>query len=208
MATHTPVFLPGESHGQRSLVGYSPRGHKRAGHDWATKPPPREKTAAHMFLHSQKQLFLSVICVPFHERNSESICVLVYERDSESKCKWIPVRETRGFSWLKVLVFNCRLYLRYLGASTFLSWGRALKGRDWISMILSAQSPASIHQWQAICAIYHITHIMIDHSETAAIEKISWQSLPQIVKQKFWNCLRKSHKVTEVTYLAEKKMTG
>ena len=22
----TPVFLPGESHGQRSLVGYSPRG--------------------------------------------------------------------------------------------------------------------------------------------------------------------------------------
>ena len=27
MATHT-VFLPGKSHGQRSLVGYSPRGHK------------------------------------------------------------------------------------------------------------------------------------------------------------------------------------
>ena len=25
----TPVFLPGESHGQRSLVGYSPRGHKK-----------------------------------------------------------------------------------------------------------------------------------------------------------------------------------
>ena len=23
-----PVFLPGESHGQRSLEGYSPRGHK------------------------------------------------------------------------------------------------------------------------------------------------------------------------------------
>ena len=24
----TPVFLPGESHGRRSLVGYSPQGHK------------------------------------------------------------------------------------------------------------------------------------------------------------------------------------
>ena len=24
----TPGFLPGESHGQRSLTGYSPRGHK------------------------------------------------------------------------------------------------------------------------------------------------------------------------------------
>ena len=32
----TPVFLPGKSHGQRSLPGYSPWGHKRVGHDWAT----------------------------------------------------------------------------------------------------------------------------------------------------------------------------
>ena len=28
MATHTPVFLPGESHEQKSLAGYSPRGRK------------------------------------------------------------------------------------------------------------------------------------------------------------------------------------
>ena len=34
----TPVFfLPGESHGQRSLTGYSPWGHKRVGCDLATK---------------------------------------------------------------------------------------------------------------------------------------------------------------------------
>ena len=33
----TPVFLPGKFHGQRSLEGYSPRGLKRVGHDWATK---------------------------------------------------------------------------------------------------------------------------------------------------------------------------
>ena len=26
----TPVLLPGESHGQRSLVGYSPEGHKES----------------------------------------------------------------------------------------------------------------------------------------------------------------------------------
>ena len=32
----TPVFLPGESHGQRSLVGYSPWG-CRVRHDWAHK---------------------------------------------------------------------------------------------------------------------------------------------------------------------------
>ena len=26
----TPVFLPGKAHGQRSLAGYSPRGHKES----------------------------------------------------------------------------------------------------------------------------------------------------------------------------------
>ena len=29
----TPVFLPGESHGQRSLAGYRPWGHKESGQD-------------------------------------------------------------------------------------------------------------------------------------------------------------------------------
>ena len=33
----TPAFLPGESHGPRSLVGYSPWGHKRVGRDLVTK---------------------------------------------------------------------------------------------------------------------------------------------------------------------------
>ena len=33
----TPVFLPGKAHGQRSLVGHSPRDRSRAGHDLAAK---------------------------------------------------------------------------------------------------------------------------------------------------------------------------
>ena len=33
----TAVFLPGKSHGQRSLVGYSPWGHKRVVHNSVTK---------------------------------------------------------------------------------------------------------------------------------------------------------------------------
>ena len=32
----TPVFLPGESYGQRSLVGYGPQGHKKLNTDEAT----------------------------------------------------------------------------------------------------------------------------------------------------------------------------
>ena len=33
----TPLFLPGESHGQRSLTSYSPWGHKRVRNDLVTK---------------------------------------------------------------------------------------------------------------------------------------------------------------------------
>ena len=36
----TPVFLPGTSHGQRSLAGYSPWRRKKTGHDLGTKQQP------------------------------------------------------------------------------------------------------------------------------------------------------------------------
>ena len=42
----SPVFLPGEHHGQRSLVGFSPRGHKES------------DTTGH--------LTLSTLSLPFH----------------------------------------------------------------------------------------------------------------------------------------------
>ena len=37
----TPVFLPGESHGRRSLVGYSPRGHKESDMTERLHPEPQ-----------------------------------------------------------------------------------------------------------------------------------------------------------------------
>ena len=40
----TPVFLPGKSHGQRSLAGYSPEGCKRFRHDSETKQQHQEST--------------------------------------------------------------------------------------------------------------------------------------------------------------------
>ena len=42
----TPVFLPGKFHGERSLVGYSPRSHKESD---VTEGTP---TCAHTHLHS------------------------------------------------------------------------------------------------------------------------------------------------------------
>ena len=52
-----PVFLPGESDGQRSLVGYSPWGpqrvgHKESGHDWAAQH--RRSTSAFKAFNSEK----------------------------------------------------------------------------------------------------------------------------------------------------------
>ena len=42
---YTPVFLPGESHGQRSLVGYSPWGHKDAHYCFLLASLKEEATA-------------------------------------------------------------------------------------------------------------------------------------------------------------------
>ena len=38
----TPVFLPGESHGQRRLAGYRSLGSQRFRHNWVTKSSPLE----------------------------------------------------------------------------------------------------------------------------------------------------------------------
>ena len=34
---NSPLLLPGKSHAQRSLAGYSPPDRRRVGHDWATE---------------------------------------------------------------------------------------------------------------------------------------------------------------------------
>ena len=46
----TPIFLPGKSHGQRSLVGDSPGSHKRVRHNFATKQQPQLTTLLRAYL--------------------------------------------------------------------------------------------------------------------------------------------------------------
>ena len=57
MAT-TPVFLPGEFHGQRSLLGYSPWESQREGHDWETNTHTRDNQFS--------SLCLFCCCFPLH----------------------------------------------------------------------------------------------------------------------------------------------
>ena len=55
---YTPVFLPGKSQGQRSLVGYSLWSHKGVRHDLAIKPQYPLCLALYMFiLHDPKLKF-------------------------------------------------------------------------------------------------------------------------------------------------------
>ena len=66
----TPIFLPGKSHGQRSLASYSTWGHRRVGHDLMTKTT-REYylllcNCAGLFLWASTFSFVQVGFVTFH----------------------------------------------------------------------------------------------------------------------------------------------
>ena len=56
----TPVFLPGESHGQRSLVGYSPWGRTRLS-DWARTQRLSQETVIERFRVLSKAQTLQVV---------------------------------------------------------------------------------------------------------------------------------------------------
>ena len=66
----TPVFLPGEFHGQRSLVGYSPWGHKES--DTA------ERLTLSLTIPLLRVVFMSssIVCMIFLETGS--LCQLLH----------------------------------------------------------------------------------------------------------------------------------
>ena len=51
-----PVFLPGESHGQRSLVGYSPWGRKKSNRTEATELAHDEGSILHHALNELSRI--------------------------------------------------------------------------------------------------------------------------------------------------------
>ena len=54
----TPVFLPGRSHGQRSLVGYSPWSCKEVRYDWMTKQQAKKWI---LTLNTSQRKFISLL---------------------------------------------------------------------------------------------------------------------------------------------------
>ena len=85
----TPVFLPGKSHGQRSLVGYSPQGHKESD---MTK---RTHMRAHTHTHTHNaHLPFPKSEVPLGWR---SVYSLLSSINGTTKCGWQHICLQHGF---------------------------------------------------------------------------------------------------------------
>ena len=80
----TPLFLPEKSHGQRSLAGYTPWGHKRVRHDWATEQQQQQREL-HQHTHTHTIIFLG-----------NKICI--YERVAHASDGNVPQPQKVGYS--------------------------------------------------------------------------------------------------------------
>ena len=100
----TPVFLPGELHGQRSLAGYSPWGHKRVKHDLVTKQPQQQH------------------CLVIQPTDSQAEFV----PGAQIKC-FFSLFFNYLFLWLHwVLVVACRLFVTSRGIFHHSTWTLSL----------------------------------------------------------------------------------
>ena len=97
----TPVFLPGESHGQRSLGGYSPQGHKESDttepltalsvRPWTTwRPSSPSKDASPLTASLLWVSLLVLLAVTnLHRQNSSAwMCVSVLPRHPSEAHAW------------------------------------------------------------------------------------------------------------------------
>ena len=68
----TPVFLPGESHGQRNLVGYSPQGHKESDMTEATQHAFKMNHRKNTFIFQRLWPTSQTYC--FYKSNIKQCC--------------------------------------------------------------------------------------------------------------------------------------
>ena len=106
----TPVFLPGKSHGQGSLVGYSPWGLKRVRHDLVSKQQQ------HPYI-----IFITASIGNWENNGSQSECILkifTYFNIKYFKVKFININ-----SDLKLIVVNMlSKILVFIGKPKFCHW--------------------------------------------------------------------------------------
>ena len=108
----TPAFLPGKSHGQRSLVGYCPQDCRRVGHDLTTKQRQGDSAdwsylePAHAYSFQEMKGW-----VPWHTWNSPITCwgAMIY--------LWVPQRSHS----IKMIYDLCCIHIVGLTGSSILS---------------------------------------------------------------------------------------
>ena len=97
----TPVFLPGESHGQRSLVGYSPWGRKRVRHNLATNTTVHTYLGHFCFYPDRTQSTLNIKKGEVEEPESQFVWGLINEiyckNHSSSTCLLMSLVEIFPF---------------------------------------------------------------------------------------------------------------
>ena len=104
----TPVFLPGEFHGQRSLVGYNPWGRKESGHEWVTNTQKLKYENHIVKLHVEIRSS-SLYSYRWVHRKHESVsrvfsCTMLIALNT---CVWLSVTFTRleqGQGWVLLLL--------------------------------------------------------------------------------------------------------
>ena len=82
----TPVFLPGESHGQRSLAGYSPWGCKESARTEATEPKLMHK------------------CSHFTQ--------VIWHKEACLRSSYMGLEPTQCNSWLAHLILPCHRHIQ------------------------------------------------------------------------------------------------
>ena len=130
----TPVFLPGESHGQRGLAGYSPKGHKESD---TTEAPEHART--HSILGREEtnsaKFSKEIICIICHlslsspvrvpNKNIKTSTILsfyfsytIYVHISYNYIMLYNYIMELGFSFFLVSVFQHSIFLTI----SYLSW--------------------------------------------------------------------------------------
>ena len=71
----TPVFLPRKPHRQRSLLGYSPWGHKRVGHDLVTTQQEQSQLACPC---GRPLSGILIVNMPCQKRDMNPKCILLF----------------------------------------------------------------------------------------------------------------------------------
>ena len=114
-------FLPGKSHKQRSLVGYSPWGHERVGHNWLTKQQASTIIVSQSNFTTPKKFF-----IPLHPNFSLLPSQLLADTDLFAvlivlpfpECHVVGIIQYIAFSYWQFSLTNMHLMLFHL----FLAW--------------------------------------------------------------------------------------